>query len=212
MSRNRPLRRFILQLLTVLPILFAGTLYLTACDRGKPWQLTDINGLMPTLHFKFTNDEGKPVRASNYHGKIALLYFGYTHCPDICPMTLGKLSLALKQLGPEMNDVRVLFVSVDPKRDTVPVLHRYVKYFGPEFVGLRGDNDMLRELTKRYRVTYSYGKPDAKGDYEVTHSSAVFVFGPEGKPRLMIRHNDQQAKITHDLRRLIGETIGKSSS
>ena len=99
-------------------------------------------------------------------------------------------------------DVRVLFVTVDPQRDTESRLHSYVRSFGPEFVGLRGTPSQLAALAKRYRVTYSLGKPDAGGDYEVTHSDAVFVFDRTGRARLLIRPEDPVSAITADLERL----------
>jgi protein SCO1/2 len=99
----------------------------------------------------------------------------------------------------------VLFVSVDPQRDTVAVLKRYVKNFGPHVVGLRPDDQELRQLAARYRVAYGYGKADADGNYEVSHSSAVFIFGPHGRARLLTSHADKTDVITTDLRRLIAE-------
>lgn len=176
---------------------------LAACSQPKHWVLQDINGLMPTLQFNLTDQDGQTVNASNYRGKIVLLYFGYTHCPDICPATLGTLSLALHQLGADADKVRVLFVSVDPKRDTTTVLKQYVTAFGPQFVGLRGSDDQLESLTKRYRVAYSRDKPDTQGNYLVTHSSAVFIFDGTGKSRLLALSATKAGDIVHDLKLLI---------
>jgi protein SCO1/2 len=135
-----------------------------------------------------------------------MLYFGYTHCPDICPTTLANLSQALSKLGAKADDVRVLFVTVDPRRDDAGVLKTYTRAFGPEFVGLRaGSDEVLRALSKRYRVTYSLDKPDAHGNYEVTHSSAVFIFDGTGKARLIAESADTADNITHDLKQLIHE-------
>lgn len=181
-------------------VLVAG---LAACSQPKHWVLQDINGLMPTLQFDLTDQDGQTVNASNYRGKIVLLYFGYTHCPDICPATLGTLSLALHQLGADADKVRVLFVSVDPKRDTTAVLKQYVNAFGPQFVGLRGSDDELESFTKRYRVAYSRDKPDTQGNYLVTHSSAVFIFDGTGKSRLLALSASKAGDIVHDLKLLI---------
>ncbi len=112
---------------------------------------------------------------------MVLLYFGYTHCPDVCPTTLSLLSHAVTALGTDAGQVRILFVSVDPARDTLAQLKTYAAAFGPEVVGLRGSEAELKALTKRYRVSYGYGKPDARGDYEVSHSSAVYVFDREAR-------------------------------
>jgi len=185
-----------------LVVLFIG---LTACDHQHQWQLRDISGIMPDLVFNLTDSTGHKVNADSYRGKIVMLYFGYTHCPDVCPITLAKAGQALKGLGKDADKVRFLFVSVDPQRDTPELLMTYMKAFGPEFIGLRGDETALRALSKRYRVTYSHGKPDVHGDYEVTHSSAVFVFDGKGKVRLMERSKDRAPAITHVLKQLVSE-------
>lgn len=194
---HRPLRGiFILVLL----------LLVAACDSETPWATKNITGLMPNLSFSLTDaNRDATVQAKDFHGHIALLYFGYTHCPDVCPTTLHRLQSVLSKLGAGAQQVNVLFVTVDPSRDTVKLLKTYTEYFGPQFVGLRGDEPELRKLTKRYRVTYGYGKPDAKGNYEVSHSSAVYVFDRKGDARLIIRPSDSIDAMTSDLQRLIAE-------
>lgn len=179
---------------------------LVACSDQQHWELRNITGVMPDLQFSLTDTGGHEVNAETYRGKIAMMYFGYTHCPDVCPITMSKVSQALKGLGKDASKVRVLFVSVDPQRDTPKLLATYMQAFGPEFIGLRGDSGALRALTKRYRVTYSHGKPDARGDYEVTHSSAIFIFDGKGKVRLMEESNDRAPAITHDLKQLVSPT------
>lgn len=179
-------------------------LLLVGCWEGDEWQTKEIAGLMPPLRFTLTQDSGTEVQATNFRGYITLLYFGYTHCPDICPTTLAKLNAAIARLG-QTRDVRVLFVSVDPKRDGLDRLRTYTAKFGPQFVGLRGNEEELTELTKRYRITYGYGKPGDSGDYEVSHSSAVFVFDRAGEARLMVRSSDGVDAIAADLKRLDAE-------
>lgn len=186
--------------------LFAVVLTLCACGQSqsaKPWGLTNITGHMPDLEFTLTDDTGREVTQKAYLGKLTLLYFGYTHCPDVCPTTLAELRSAILKLGPEADQVRVLFVSVDPARDTPPVLKSYVNAFGPWFVGLTGSQAELQALTKRYRVAYRLGKRDAQGDYTVYHSSAVFIFDKQGKVRLLAGSNANAAVIATDLKRLL---------
>ncbi len=176
---------------------------LSACGEPEPeFELRNITGLMPELEFELTRaGDGATVTAQDYRGDVTVVFFGFTNCPDICPTTLARFSAALKQLdGTAADDVRVLFVSVDPKRDTRERLRGYVSAFGPQFTGLRGPLPELRELTKRYRVTFGYGEPDESGYYDVSHSSASFVFDREGEVRLMVRTDDPIEAIVHDLR------------
>jgi protein SCO1 len=185
---------------------------LAACGHSDPpWGLRDISGLMPPLDFTLiAASDGETVHGSDFRGQLVLLYFGYTHCPDVCPTTLSQLSHAVAALGTSAGQVRILFVSVDPARDTLAQLKTYAAAFGPEVVGLRGSEVELKALTKRYRASYGYGKPDAHGDYEVSHSSAVYVFDREGKIRLLVRPTDDAPVITGDLQRLLAENPAAS--
>lgn len=177
---------------------------LAGCGSEPAWNTKDISGLMPELAFTLTDENDRGVSAADYSGKLRLLFFGYTSCPDICPTTLGRLQAALGQLNEtERQRTRVLFVSVDPERDGPAELRDYTRWFGPAFVGLTGTEKQLRELSRRYRTTFSYGKPDAHGEYEVSHSSAVFVFDAQGQARLLLRDSDSPQAIAADLKRLL---------
>ena len=183
----------------------AALLALAACDgRGPAWYGTDITGVMPDLAFSMSRaNDGKPVTAADYRGKIALVYFGYTQCPDICPTTLANLAEALRRLGPKAKDVRVLFVTVDPDRDTLPIVKAYVNAFAPEMDGLRGTKNAIAALARRYRVAYDVKKPADGHPYEVMHSSAVFVFDRDGHVRLVTLETDNTAALAADLERLL---------
>lgn len=165
--------------------------------------MTNVAGLVAPLQFHMSDQNGAAVSAADYRGNVVLLYFGYTHCPDACPLTLSMLADAISRLGAGARRVRVLFVTVDPRRDTLPVLKRYVNDFGPQFVGLRGTHSQLTRMIKRYRVSYHYEKPDASGAYEVDHSSAVFIFGPQGRARLLAQTGAPASVIAADLRQLL---------
>lgn len=177
--------------------------WLSGCSREPPYHLQSIAGLMPRLEFQLTDDGGRPVDAERYRGDVVLLYFGYTHCPDVCPTTLAALAAALARLGVDANKVKVLFVTVDPARDSAPVLKQYMSYFGPQFIGLRGDDAALRPLIRRYRVAYHRDPPDAQGNYSVEHSSIVFVFDGKGRARLLARDSDAPDAVAQDLHRLL---------
>lgn len=186
--------------------LVAGVLIalLAGCGSGSvDWQTRNITGTMPDLAFTLTRGNGETVHAGDFAGSYDLLYFGYTHCPDVCPATLAILDAALDKLGKQADRVRVLFVSVDPKRDTPQALASYVSAFGPRVVGLTGTHAQLTELTRRYRVAYRLGDPDSSGDYPVYHSAGIFVFDPQGNARLLMNYKDGVDAIAHDLSALI---------
>ncbi len=184
-------------------LFLSGMLWLVGCS-DPSWQTKDISGLMPPLKFELTNEEAQPVSEADYAGDVTLLFFGFTHCPHICPTTLAKLATVLQALGEDASeDLRILFVSVDPARDDPATLREYTQAFGPEFIGLTGNEEALQALTRRYRVTYGYGEKDDKGQYDVSHSNAVFAFDRNGDAQLLIREEDAQEAIVADLARLL---------
>ena len=180
-------------------------LLLASCGGGdKPYHATDITGAMPKLQFRMerANDHAI-INADSYRGRVVILYFGYTHCPDICPTTLANLSEVLKRLDTRAYDVAVLFVSVDPDRDTPDVLGKYVRSFAPQIDGLTGPPNGLMALTRRYRVLYSVTKDSPGHAYEVMHSNSVFFFDRSGRARLVTTSTDDIAGLTEDVKRLL---------
>ncbi len=164
-----------------------GVAALAGCDQAQNWHGIDVSGSTPALDFMMTRAaDGKRVTQADYRGKIVMLYFGYTYCPDVCPTTLANVATILGQLGPDAKEIRLLFVTVDPNRDTPAVLADYVKSFAPEIDALRGTPDELAALARRYRVVYSVEPETKDHPYEVTHSSAIYVFDGEGAARLLV--------------------------
>ena len=179
-----------------IPALIFAMLALASCSKPG-WHMTDISGAMPRLDFHMSAN-GRPVTAADFRGKVVALYFGYTHCPDVCPTTLANLTDILGKVNSP--DVRVLFVTVDPDRDTDAVLADYAKAFSPQVVGLRGSPNALAALARSYRVAYTVkqGPP-----YEVMHSNAVFLFDKEGKARLVTTDTSDAAVMAEDVKRLL---------
>lgn len=177
---------------------------LAACGKAPvTFHGKDITGLMPNLEFQLTDENGKAVTEQDYAGKVVVLFFGYTHCPDYCPTTLTALAQALKTLPEEQRDhYRVLFVSVDPKRDQPAMLKQYTAYFAPQIIGLTGNKTQLDALAKRYRTTYSYGDPDKDGNYIVNHGLAMYGFDKSGKVHLFMRNDEPVPQIAEDLQAL----------
>ena len=171
-------------------------LVLASCSK-QPWHMTDISGGMPKLDFHLS-ENGKPVTAEAFRGKVVALYFGYSHCPDVCPTTLANLAdMAGKVHSP---DLAILFVTVDPDRDTDKVLAEYAKAFSPQVVGLRGSANELADLARRYRVAYTVTKGPP---YEVMHSNAVFFFDRDGRARLVTTDTTDTAGMAEDMKRLL---------
>jgi len=183
----------------------AALLVLGGCSAPQHrWKLTDVRGHLPDLAFTLTDDAGKVVDASAFRGKLVLLYFGYTHCHDVCPLTLTHLHILMQRLGPLADRTRVLFISVDPARDTPPVLHAYVDAFDPHITGLTGTPAQIEALAKRYRVAYNRGPTLPGGGYEVAHSAGIYIFDGRGRARLLATDADPISSIEHDVRELLG--------
>lgn len=189
-------------------ILTISVLALTGCfGEEESWHGKDISGLMPDLEFELRGSGGQTVRPQDSAGTIRLLYFGFTSCPDVCPTTLTDLRKAVNLLPEDYrDDVTTLFVSVDPERDTPERLASYAKFFGDQVLGLTAAKPELRDLTKRYRTTFGYDEPDADGNYNVSHSSAVYVFDRSGNARLLLRPGLTTQQISEDLAHLASES------
>ena len=183
------------------------TLPLAACHPQATWNEQNISGALPPLQFSMIDAmTAKPVTAADFRGKIVLLYFGYTYCPDFCPTTLTNLANVLQRLGAHADDVRVLFVTVDPNRDTLDQLKQYGALFAPQVspCAVRPTN------SRRWRgdIALPTRSPRTRGQpYTVTHSSIVYVFDQNGDARLLVDF-DGHAEAGHqgatqDLRTLI---------
>ncbi|MGH7103201.1 MAG: SCO family protein [Acetobacteraceae bacterium] len=190
-----------------------------AAEGGSEGHIVDVTGWnLPRLAFTMADaDTAREVSAADFRGKVVLLYFGYTNCPDVCPMTLHNIALALRRLGQDAGRVRALFVTVDPDRDTIAVLRKYTHAFAPEIVGLRGTANQLAALASRYHIGYSVSAPAASHPYDVSHSSVIYVFDARGRARLLIPSLDSStsnvAGVAGALRHLLGaESAGSAAA
>ncbi|PDQ18563.1 electron transporter SenC [Mesorhizobium sanjuanii] len=188
-----------------------GSVLLGSCEERTKWHGTDITGTSPALSFTMAHaPDGKEMTEVDFRGKVVMLYLGYTFCPDICPTTLASIAEILAQLGADAGKVTVLFVTVDPDRDTLSVLADYVGDFAPQIVGLRGTPDQLAVLARRYRLAYSVTPATDGRPYEVTHSSAIYVFDGSGAARVLVSSLGTAAPnltdVTADLKRLVAAT------
>ena len=135
----------------------------------------------PATEFSLTDQDGKPFHLSQLRGKAVLLFFGYTHCPDACPTTMAKLARVFKQLGPDADKVVVVFVSVDPDRDTTNVLKNYLAYFRMRSIGLTGTKQEIDEVVKQYGARYEIEQSDSAAGYHVNHSTDLYLLNQKGE-------------------------------
>jgi protein SCO1 len=179
------------------------SLALAACDSSAQFKSTDITGAPYGQSLELTDHTGKPRRLEDFRGKAVVLFFGFTHCPDICPTTLADISHAIKQLGPEVERVQLLMVSVDPERDTQESLAKYVTAFDPRFLGLRGDLAATKKVATEFKIYFA--KRNTGDSYSVDHSAQSYVIDPRGRLRLLVRHDRIAQDLTADLRAILRE-------
>lgn len=164
-----------------------------------------VRGFLPDLRFTLRGAGNTTVTQDDFKGKAVMLFFGYASCPDICPTTMAQLAQVMHELGDDAAKVRILFISVDPHRDTPDKLQAYVDVFGKNAIGLTGSERQIADVARRYRVAYQIEKPKA-GDtenYEVAHGRGVYIFDTAGRARLLASDSNSTEAITAGVRSLL---------
>jgi protein SCO1/2 len=195
----------------LLPALVAAcalTVSLAACDKlpGKQkeaFQNTDVTGLDYAKGFALTDHTGKPRTLADFKGKVVVVFFGYTQCPDVCPTTMAEMASVMQKLGPLADQVQVLFITLDPERDTQQLLAQYVPAFDKRFIGLRGTPEQTAKTANDFKVFYSKVPGTEPGSYTIDHTAGSYVFDRDGRLRLFIHHGQGLDPIVHDLRQLL---------
>ena len=178
------------------------SLALAACEPAGPqFRSTDITGVPYGQALELLDHSGKPRRLEDWRGKAVVLFFGFTHCPDVCPTTLADIAQAVRQLGPDGERVQVLMVSVDPERDTPEALGKYVTAFDRSFIGLRGDLAATKQVAAEFKIYFEKRK-QGEG-YTVDHSAQSYVIDPQGRLRLLVRHERIAQDLASDLRAIL---------
>ncbi len=155
--------------------------------------------------FSLTDADGSIQRLSDYRGRIILLFFGYMYCPDVCPATLAELKLAVEQLKGDADQVQVIFISVDPQRDTSEAVQGYVERFNPSFLGLSGAQDELEPVWDGYGVFREVVDGTSPTNYIINHTARVTLIDQEGNMRLTYGFQTPPDDIAHDIRILLRE-------
>lgn len=200
-----------------LAAVFAAALSLTACGEKQAatgpqatraptdakFKNTDVTGLGYARDFALPDHHGKLRTLADFRGKAVVMFFGYTQCPDVCPTTMTEMASVMQALGPLADRVQVLFVTVDPERDTPERLAGYVPAFDPRFLGLAGDKGATEKVAKEFHVFYQKVPGKEPGSYTMDHTAGSYVFDPQGRIRLFVRHGQGPEPIAHDLKILL---------
>lgn len=184
-------------------IILALALVLGACDSKPQFASTDISGADYAKDFALTDHTGKPRTMADFRGKAVVMFFGYTQCPDICPTTMTGMTEAMRLLGEDAKKVQVLFVTVDPERDTQQLLAQYVPAFHPSFIGLYSDPQTIAKTAQAFRVFYQKQPGSTPSTYTVDHTAGSYVFDPQGRLRLYVKHGEKPELIAGDLKQLL---------
>ncbi len=175
---------------------------------GVSFKGSDVTGAAFGRDFALADAAGQPRTLADYRGKAVALFFGYTQCPDVCPTTLAALAEATRSLGADAARVQVLFVTVDPERDTPALLAAYVPAFDPRFVGLRGDAAATERTAREFKVIYQKVPGAAPDRYTMDHSAGTYLFDPAGRLRVFESSAADPTALAHDLRELLRTTPG----
>ena len=190
--------RVVVVALCAICILIAG------CENKPVFNALDITGIQGYGNdFRLTDHTGKPRTMADFRGKVVVVFFGYTHCPDVCPTTLSEMRQVMQMLGKDADRLQVLFVTLDPARDTPELLSKYVPSFNPTFLGLFGDRVATEKVAADFRIIYRVAAGKTPESYTVDHTAASLVFDPQGRLRLFINYGLGADKITPDIKRLL---------
>lgn len=184
-------------------LLFSLALLLAGCSEPQKFISTDLSMVDWGKDFALTDHNGQPRRLADFKGKAVILFFGYTQCPDVCPTTMSIMRETMTLLGDDAKRVQMLFATVDPARDTQQLLAQYVPAFHPSFLGLYADEKTIAAVAKDFKVFYAKQPGSTPDTYSVDHSTGSYVFDPQGKLRLLLRHGEVPANIAADLKLLL---------
>jgi protein SCO1/2 len=186
-------------------LIWVAVFFLASCeDTATPTFLsTDITNVGFGQELKLPGPTGEVQTLADFKGKVVVLFFGYTQCPDICPATMNKLTGAMQKLGADAARVQVLFVSLDPERDTPAVLREYLSAFNPTFIGLSGDAKATRDVANEFKIVYQKVAGDSPDHHIMEHSSGTYIFDPRGKLRLYVSSEKDEDTFVHDIAQLV---------
>ena len=199
MQRSSPITTFLGRLAAG-----AAALLLAACAPEKPsFNSVDVTGAEFGRELALTDHTGKPRTLADFKGKVVAVFFGYTRCPDVCPTTLAEMKLVKERLGSDGDRLQVLFVTIDPERDTPELLAKYVPAFDPSFLGLYGNAEATAKTAKEFKVFYQKVPGSSPDNYSMDHTAATFIYDPQGRLRLFAKHGMGADALTRDVKLLL---------
>jgi len=190
-------------LAALLTIAGAAALSAGCTPKAPAFNGVDITGASYARDFALTDAAGKRRTLAEFRGKLVVVFFGFAQCPDICPTTLADLAQVKKRLGSDGDRIQVVFVTVDPERDSPQVLASYVPAFDPSFIGLTGSSEEIAAAAREFKVFYQKVAGKTETSYTIDHTAGAYVFDREGRVRLFIRHGTGAEAIAADLQRLL---------
>jgi len=201
--KRRSLLRILIGMLFVIVLLWGIILYVYLNNNSK----ADYYGIVyerEAPEFTLTDQDGDQVSLSDFKDKAVLIFFGYTHCPDICPMTMSVMNNVVDQLGDQADRVQVVFVTVDPERDTQQKLKSYIPYYNESFIGLTGTPEEIDKVADDYNVYYSKEEVESSSEYLMGHNSSVLLITPDGEIFLRYPQNRMDpVSIAGDIKRIL---------
>jgi protein SCO1/2 len=184
--------------------LFVALVCVGCTQAPASFNAVDITGARGYANdFRLTDHNGAVRTMADFRGKAVAIFFGFTFCPDVCPTTLSEMRQVMQMLGPQSDKLQVLFVTVDPKRDSQAVLAQYVSSFNPAFIGLYGDEPTTAKVTKDFKITARIAEGKTPETYTVDHTAGTLIFDPQGRLRLMVPYGMGADKIAADIKKLI---------
>jgi protein SCO1/2 len=182
----------------------AAALLVAACGPSRPsFQNTDVTGAEFGRELRLAGHDGKPRTLADFQGKVVAVFFGFTHCPDVCPTTLATMREVKEKLGADGARLQVIFVTVDPERDTPELLSKYVTAFDPTFLGLHGTQEEIAQAAKAFKVYYQKVPGKTPDTYTMDHTASTYLYDPQGRLRLFVRHGQSVDPIVQDIRALL---------
>jgi protein SCO1/2 len=182
---------------------------LAGCQKAAPahkFNAVDLTGAEYARQFDLPDFNGKSRTLADFAGKVVVVFFGYTQCPDACPTTMAELAQVKKLLGSDSGRVQVLFITVDPERDTAALLKNYVAAFGSDFIALRGDPAQVKAVTREFKVFYEKVPGTTPDNYTIDHTAGTYVFDTKGRVRLFARNGMPPEQLADDVKALLAES------